>query len=153
MKTLLIALGLTGAAATLATPADAYYLRDCLRGAPCPGFNVPSPRSYAPALWSTAVLRSGAVLCSTAILPFAATIWSALLRLRLGQLPHVCRWSAYGYFARGRPKRGATLVSGLPRNSATHLHPDGSYHTYRHVRISMITVTAAMKANSASVSV
>jgi len=49
MKTLLIALGLTAAAATLATPADAYYLRDCLRGAPCPGFNVPSPRSYAPA--------------------------------------------------------------------------------------------------------
>jgi len=46
MKTLLIALGLTAAAATLATPAHAYYLRDCLRGAPCPGFNVPSPRSY-----------------------------------------------------------------------------------------------------------
>ena len=49
MKTLLIALGLTAAVATLATPAQAYYLRDCLRGAPCPGFNVPSPRSYAPA--------------------------------------------------------------------------------------------------------
>ena len=49
MKTLLIALGLTAAAAPLATPAHAYYLRDCLRGAPCPGFNVPSPRSYAPA--------------------------------------------------------------------------------------------------------
>jgi hypothetical protein len=49
MKTLLIALGLTAAAATLVTPAHAYYLRDCLRGAPCPGFNVPSPRSYAPA--------------------------------------------------------------------------------------------------------
>jgi hypothetical protein len=46
MKTLLIALGLTAAAATLATPAHAYYLRDCLRGAPCPGFNVPSPRPY-----------------------------------------------------------------------------------------------------------
>ncbi len=46
MKKLLIALGLTAA---LATPAHAYYLRDCLRGAPCPGFNVPSPRSYAPA--------------------------------------------------------------------------------------------------------
>jgi len=46
MKELLIALGLT---ATLATPAHAYYLRDCLRGAPCPGFNVSSPRSYAPA--------------------------------------------------------------------------------------------------------
>jgi hypothetical protein len=42
-------------------------------------------------LWSTAILRSGAVLCSTAILPFAATIWSAILRLRLGQLLHVCR--------------------------------------------------------------
>jgi hypothetical protein len=49
MKTLLIALGLTAAAAMLATPAHAYYLRDCLRGAPCPGFNVPSPRYYAPA--------------------------------------------------------------------------------------------------------
>jgi len=48
MKTLLIALGLTAAAATLATPADAYYLRDCLRGAPCPGFNAPSPRYSAP---------------------------------------------------------------------------------------------------------
>jgi hypothetical protein len=46
MKKLLIAFGLTAA---LATPAHAYYLRDCLRGAPCPGFNVPSPRSYAPA--------------------------------------------------------------------------------------------------------
>jgi len=43
MKTLLIALGLSAAAATLPTPAHAYYLRDCLRGAPCPGFNVPSP--------------------------------------------------------------------------------------------------------------
>jgi len=30
---------------------------------------------------------------------------------------------------------------------------DASYHTYRHVRISVITVTADMKANSASVSV
>ena len=49
MKTLLIALGFTAAAATLATPAHAYYLRDCLRGAPCPGFNVPPPRSDAPA--------------------------------------------------------------------------------------------------------
>jgi hypothetical protein len=48
MKTLLIALGLTAAVATLATPAHAYYLRDCLRGAPCPGFNVPSPRYYVP---------------------------------------------------------------------------------------------------------
>ena len=48
MKILLIALGLTAAAAPLATPAHAYYLRDCLRGAPCPGFNVPSPRYYAP---------------------------------------------------------------------------------------------------------
>ena len=48
MKTLLIALGLTVAAATLATPAHAYYLRDCLRGAPCPGFNAPSPRYYGP---------------------------------------------------------------------------------------------------------
>ena len=48
MKTLLIALGLTAAAAPLATPADAYYLRDCLAGAPCPGFNAPSPRYYAP---------------------------------------------------------------------------------------------------------
>jgi hypothetical protein len=37
MKTLLIALGLTAAAATLATPAHAVYLRDCLRGARCPG--------------------------------------------------------------------------------------------------------------------
>jgi hypothetical protein len=53
---------------------------------------------------------------------------------------------------KGRRKRRATLVSGLSRNSATHLHPDASYHTYRHVRISMITVTAAMKAVSASVS-
>jgi hypothetical protein len=49
MKPLLIALGLTAAATTLATSAHAYYLRDCLRGAPCPGFNVPSPRAYAPA--------------------------------------------------------------------------------------------------------
>jgi hypothetical protein len=49
MKTLLIALGLAAAAVTLGTPADAYYLRDCLRGAPCPGFNVPSPRPYASA--------------------------------------------------------------------------------------------------------
>ena len=49
MKTLLIALGLTAAAAPLATPAHAYYLRDCLRGAPCPGFNGPASRSYAPA--------------------------------------------------------------------------------------------------------
>ena len=49
MKTLLIALGLTAAAATLATPAHAYYLRDCLRGAPCPGFYAPPPRYYAPA--------------------------------------------------------------------------------------------------------
>jgi hypothetical protein len=49
MKTLLIALGLTAAAATLATPAHAYYLSDCLRGAPCPGFYAPSPRYYAPA--------------------------------------------------------------------------------------------------------
>ena len=50
MKTLLIAaLGLTAAMAMLATPARAYYLRDCLRGAPCPGFNVPSPRPYAQA--------------------------------------------------------------------------------------------------------
>jgi hypothetical protein len=30
---------------------------------------------------------------------------------------------------------------------------DASYHTYRHVRISVITATAAMKANSASVTV
>jgi hypothetical protein len=37
MKTLLIAVGLTAAAATLATPAHAVYLRDCLRGAPCRG--------------------------------------------------------------------------------------------------------------------
>src|SRR6266496_2532358 len=48
MKTLLIALGLTAAAATLATPAHAYYLRDCLRGAPCPGFYAQSPRYYVP---------------------------------------------------------------------------------------------------------
>ena len=48
MKTLLIALGFIAAAATLATPAHAYYLRDCLRGAPCPGFNAPSPRYYVP---------------------------------------------------------------------------------------------------------
>jgi hypothetical protein len=48
MKTLLIALGLTAAAATLATPAHAYYLRDCLRGAPCPGFYARSPRYYGP---------------------------------------------------------------------------------------------------------
>jgi hypothetical protein len=48
MKTLLIALGLTAAAATLATPAHAYYLSDCLRGAPCPGFYAQSPRYYAP---------------------------------------------------------------------------------------------------------
>jgi hypothetical protein len=48
MKTVLIALGLAAAAATLVTPAHAYYLRDCLRGAPCPGFNARSPRSYAP---------------------------------------------------------------------------------------------------------
>src|SRR6516162_9855664 len=41
-------LGLTTAAATLATPAHAYYLRDCLRGAPCPGFYAPSPRYYVP---------------------------------------------------------------------------------------------------------
>jgi hypothetical protein len=48
MKTLLIALCLTAAAATMAMPAHAYYLRDCLRGAPCPGFNAPSPRYNAP---------------------------------------------------------------------------------------------------------
>jgi hypothetical protein len=48
MKTLLIALGLTAAAATLATPAHAVYLSDCLRGAPCPGFYAQSPRNYAP---------------------------------------------------------------------------------------------------------
>jgi hypothetical protein len=48
MKTLLIALGLTAAAATLATPAHAVYLEDCLRGAPCPGFYAQSPRNYAP---------------------------------------------------------------------------------------------------------
>jgi hypothetical protein len=48
MKTLLIALGLTAAAATLATPAHAVYLRDCLRGALCPGLNAPSPRYYVP---------------------------------------------------------------------------------------------------------
>jgi len=48
MKTLLIALGLTAAAATLATPAHAYYLGDCLRGAPCPGFYAQSPRYYVP---------------------------------------------------------------------------------------------------------
>ena len=46
MKKLLIALGLTAA---LTTPAHAYYFRDCLRGAPCPGFYAPSPRYYAPA--------------------------------------------------------------------------------------------------------
>jgi len=48
MKTLLIALGLTAAVATLATPAHAVYLRDCLRGAPCPGFYAQSPRYYGP---------------------------------------------------------------------------------------------------------
>ena len=48
MKTLLIALGLTAVAVTLGTPAHAYYLRDCLRGAPCPGFNAASPQYYAP---------------------------------------------------------------------------------------------------------
>jgi hypothetical protein len=48
MKALLIALDLSAVAGTLPTPAHAYYLRDCLRGAPCPGFNVPSPRYYAP---------------------------------------------------------------------------------------------------------
>jgi len=48
MKTLLIALGLTAVAVTLVMPAHAYYLRDCLRGAPCPGFNAPSPRYSAP---------------------------------------------------------------------------------------------------------
>jgi hypothetical protein len=47
MKTLLIALGLTAALATT-TPAHAYYLRDCLRGAPCPGFYGPTPRYYGP---------------------------------------------------------------------------------------------------------
>jgi hypothetical protein len=48
MKTLLIALGLSAVVVMLGTPAHAYYLRDCLRGAPCPGFNAPSPRYYAP---------------------------------------------------------------------------------------------------------
>jgi len=48
MKTLLIALGLTAVAVTQVMPAHAYYLRDCLRGAPCPGFNAPSPRYSAP---------------------------------------------------------------------------------------------------------
>ena len=48
MKTLLIALGLAAAAVTLGTPAHAYYLRDCLAGAPCPGFNAPSARYNAP---------------------------------------------------------------------------------------------------------
>jgi len=48
MKTLLIALGLTAAAATLATSAHAVYLSDCLRGAPCPGFYAQSPRYNVP---------------------------------------------------------------------------------------------------------
>jgi hypothetical protein len=48
MKTLLIALGLTAAAATLVTPAHAVYLEDCLRGAPCPGFYAQSPQYYGP---------------------------------------------------------------------------------------------------------
>jgi hypothetical protein len=48
MKTLLIALGLTAAVSPMATPAHAYYLRDCLRGAPCPGFYAQSPRYYSP---------------------------------------------------------------------------------------------------------
>ena len=48
MKTLLIALALSSVGAMLAPPAHAYYLRDCLRGAPCPGFNAQSPRYYAP---------------------------------------------------------------------------------------------------------
>ena len=72
MKKLLIALGLTAA---LATPAHAYYLRDCLRGAPCPGFYAQSPpilRSAAAILWSIALL------CSA----------PAILRLRLGQPNH-----------------------------------------------------------------
>jgi len=43
MKTLLIALGLTAAAATLATPAHAVYLRDCLRAHHARGSTL-SPR-------------------------------------------------------------------------------------------------------------
>src|SRR5215471_9242777 len=85
MKTLLIALGLTAAAATLATPAHAVYLEDCLRGAPCPGFYAQSPRYYAPSLrsvpailWSIpAILWSIALLCSA-----AAILWSAAAILR-----------------------------------------------------------------------
>ena len=74
MKTLLIALGLTAAAATLATPAHAVYLEDCLRGAPCPGFYAPVPAI----LWSVpAVLWSIALLWSA-----AAILWSAILRPR-----------------------------------------------------------------------
>jgi hypothetical protein len=46
--------------------------------------SVPAILRSGALLWSTAILRSGAVLCSTAILPFAATIWSTILRLRLG---------------------------------------------------------------------
>src|SRR5262249_49167064 len=77
--TLLIALGLTAAAATLATPAHAVSLRDCLRGAPCPGFNA-ILRSAAAILWSIALLCSApAILWSIALLCSAP----AILRLRL----------------------------------------------------------------------
>src|SRR5262249_4541958 len=47
MKKLLIGVSLVAALATT-TPAHAYYLRDCLRGAPCPGFYGPTPRYYGP---------------------------------------------------------------------------------------------------------
>jgi hypothetical protein len=98
MKALLIALGLTAAAATDTSRRLLLTRLPSRRTMPGIQRSVPAIlRSGAP-LWSTAILRSGAVLCSTAILPFAATTWSALLRLRLGRLPHVCRWVAYGYF-------------------------------------------------------
>src|SRR5260370_6665662 len=95
MKTLLIALGLTAAAAPLATPAHAYYLRDCLSGAPCPGFYAQSPRYYVPPrryYGSIALLWSIALLCSApAILWSIALLCSApaILRLRLGQPNHL----------------------------------------------------------------
>jgi len=47
MKKLLIGVSLVAALATT-TPAHAYYLRDCLRGARCPGFYGQTPRYYGP---------------------------------------------------------------------------------------------------------
>ena len=85
MKTLLIALGLTATDDAGDTSTRLLLTRlPSRRTMPGVQRSVPAILRSGALLWSTAILRSGAVLCSTAILPFAATIWSAILRLRLG---------------------------------------------------------------------